>query len=197
MKRWSEKIEFSLCPRDVRLASPRLTSEQEQQVVERERASYETGKADGERALREQLVQQRTELQILQQGVLASIQKAIPALLRESEGMLVNLAFEVARKIVGELPISVSMIETAIQEGLSRVEHHCAIDIALNPEDLALLERTDSPLLSGKLSESRIKISPSTEVSRGGCVVRTDFGTIDARREVKLAAIQASLEAGI
>jgi flagellar biosynthesis/type III secretory pathway protein FliH len=197
MTRWSETIQFFSSPADIRLATPRLTMEQELQVIEREKTSFEAGRAEGERALRNQLVQQRSELQSLQQGVLANLQNAIPALVHEAEGYLVNLAFEIAQKLVGELPITVSMVELAIREGLTRVEHQCEIEIVLNPNDLALLEKGNSSFLSHELSEKRIKITPSGTVSPGGCIVQTDFGIIDVQREAKLATIRASLEDAI
>jgi flagellar biosynthesis/type III secretory pathway protein FliH len=197
MTRWSETIQFSVSPADIRLAPPRLTPEQELRVIEREKASYEAGRAEGERSLRDQLVQQRSELQSLQQGVLANLQNAIPSLVRESEGHLVDLAFEIAQKLVGDLTVTVPMVEAAIREGLNRVEHQCEIEIVLNPADLALLERSNSSLYSHELSENRIKITPAGTVSCGGCVVRTDFGIIDVQREAKLATIRANLQEAI
>jgi flagellar assembly protein FliH len=197
MTRWSETIQFTISPSDIRLAPPRLTPEQELRVIEREKASYEAGRAEGERSLRDQLVQQRSELQSLQQGVLANLQNAIPSLVRESEGYLVNLAFEIAQKLVGDLAVTAPMVEAAIREGLSRVEHQCEIEISLNPADLVLLERSSSSLYAHELSEKRIKIIPAATVSRGGCVVRTDFGIIDVQREAKLAMIRANLEDAI
>jgi len=197
MKRWSENIQFSEPPTDIRLGAAALSPEQEKRVIERERFSFERGRTEGERSLSEQLLQQRSEFQALQIGVLGSLQKALPTLLQDSEAYLVTLAFEVARKIVGDLAITPGMIEASIKEALSRVEQHCNIDLSLNPEDLALLQRTNSPFLSHELSGNRIKINPSAEVTPGGCILRTDFGTIDARREVKYAAIQSTLEEGL
>jgi len=197
MKRWSETIQFSEPPRDIREAAATLSPEQEKRVLERERFSYERGRAEGERSLSEQLLQQRSEFQALQQGILGALQKAVPALVRDSEASLVTLAFEVARKVVGDLPISSGMIEASIKEALNQVEHHCNIDLLINPEDLMLLQRTNSPLLSQECHGNRMKINPSTEVTRGGCILRTDFGTIDARHEVKFATIRSSLEEGV
>jgi flagellar biosynthesis/type III secretory pathway protein FliH len=39
-----------------------------------------------------------------------------------------------------------------------------------------------------------VELISSTEVSRGGCVVQTRFGVIDARRETKLELLQESLK---
>ena len=46
---------------------------------EREEAAYENGRQEGERALSEQLLQQRNEIVQLQNGVMNSLQQILPA----------------------------------------------------------------------------------------------------------------------
>jgi flagellar biosynthesis/type III secretory pathway protein FliH len=41
----------------------------------------------------------------------------------------------------------------------------------------------------------RMKFQVSPQVTRGGCMIQTNFGIVDARRETKLAALKQSLQA--
>jgi flagellar assembly protein FliH len=160
----------------------------------REQAAFERGLAEGERRLGEQLVRQRMELQELQNGVLAGLREAVPQVIRQSESALVQLALEVARKLINDIPISVDMVEAAIRSALAQAEQSTEFLVSLHPDDLALLQKCNSPALLPGPNNATIRFQPSTEVSRGGCLVHTRFGVIDARRETKFELIRQSLE---
>jgi flagellar assembly protein FliH len=125
--------------------------------------------------------------------VLASLRDAVPQVAREGERALVDLALEAARKLVSGLPVSAEMIEAAVKEAIAQVEDTAGFTVQLHPEDLALLERTNSPLLLPQGGDERIRFQPSANVTRGGCVVQTRFGVIDARRETKVELLRSAL----
>jgi flagellar assembly protein FliH len=156
-------------------------------------ASYERGRLDGERAVSEQLIRQRAEVMELQTGVLTSLRAAVPQVAREGERALVALALEAASKLVSGMPVSAEMIEAAVKEAIAQVTDSAGFTVQLHPEDLALLERTNAPLLLPQGGEERIRFQPSAHVTRGGCVVQTRFGVIDARRETKVELLQKAL----
>ncbi len=183
----------SLC--GVRLISPGRNEAPEADPALRDRAAYERGLAEGEKSLSEQLLRQRTELLQLQNGVLTSLRQAVPQVVRQSESALVQLALEVARKLVDGLPISAEMVEAAVRSALAQVEESAEFDIYLHAEDLALLQRCNLPLLLPGTGHEAMAFHPSPEVTRGGCLVRTRFGVVDAQRETKLDLIRRSLEA--
>ncbi|HYV32368.1 MAG TPA: FliH/SctL family protein [Candidatus Binatia bacterium] len=156
-------------------------------------ASYERGRLDGERALSQQLVQQRVEVMELQTGVLASLRNAIPQVIRDCERLLVTLALETAQRLVCGLPISPEMVEAAVKEACADIEDTTEFTVQLHPADLATLERTNSPLLLPQGGRERVHFQSSAQVSRGGCIVQTRFGIIDARRETKVKLLEKTL----
>ena len=160
-----------------------------------EQAAYERGLADGEKRLSEQLLRQRAEVLELQNGVLASLRQAVPRVLRQSEAGVVGLALEVARKLVSDLPVSAEMVEAAVRSALAQAEESTEFQIALHADDLALLQRSNSPVLLPGPGNEAMHFHASAEVTRGGCLVETRFGVIDTRRETKLKLIQQSLNA--
>lgn len=188
-----EVLQFTRPLRDVRLRSPELDRERACQA--REQEILERGRREGEKALSEQLLRQRSELLELQQGLFRSLRELMPQIVRETEDLLVALAVEAAQKVVAGLPVSEELVAEVVREALARAEETRELTIRLNPADLELLERVNSPLLATELGGDRIRLEPAGDVTRGGCMVQTRFGTIDARRETKLELIKKSLEA--
>ena len=156
-------------------------------------ASFEKGRIEGEKALSEQLMKQRSEMHELVNGVVKSLREAVPQVIRDTETMVVSLALEIAQKLVGEMPISVPMLESVIRDALTEAEVTTQMTIRLHPADLELLQNAESPLLKQDAEGSEIRFLPSSEVTRGGCVVQTRFGTVDARRETKFDLLKRSL----
>lgn len=193
--KWPEAIRLSQPLRDVRLAPPAPPAEWEQRLREREQAGYERGRLDGERALGEQLLRQRTELLALHRGVVESLRRAVPEVVEQTESALVALALETARKLVSGLPVAPEMIEACVREATAQAEDAAEFHVFLHAEDLALLRQHNSPLVGPSPEASRMRFQVSPEVTRGGCLVQTRFGTIDARRETKLRQIEQALNA--
>lgn len=157
------------------------------------RAGFEAGRIEGEKALSEQLMRQRGELHELAQGTLASLRQSVTHVIRDSENMLVSLALEVAQKLVSDLPISVPMVESAIRDALAQVEGTTQFTVRLHPADLELLQKAGSGLLTSGEGAGEFRFLGSPDVGRGGCLVQTRFGTVDARRETKFDLLKRSL----
>jgi flagellar biosynthesis/type III secretory pathway protein FliH len=58
-----------------------------------------------------------------------------------------------------------------------------------------LLRLHHSPVLTGLPESGPLRFAGSSEVTRGGCLVQTRFGVIDARRETKLEQLRQTLSA--
>jgi flagellar assembly protein FliH len=119
----------------------------------------------------------------------------VPQVIRETEKALIELALEAARKVVAGLPIESKMVEAVVREAVSQVEDTAEITIQLHPHDLALLRKHQSPILQGLPETGPLRFTHSAEVTRGGCVVHTRFGLLDARRETKIEQLRQSLAA--
>ena len=187
-----EPIRFHAPLRDVRPVPGRRGEPGDDEA---ERAAYERGRRDGERALGEQLLQQRAELLELHQGVVESLRNALPRVSQETEKALVELTLEAAQRIVAGMPIPPKLVEAVVREAVSQVEDNAEIIIHLHPEDLALLRKVQSPLLQGSPESGPLRFAPSNEVSRGGCLIHTRFGLLDARRETKIEQLRQALAA--
>lgn len=189
-----EVVRFPVPPSNIRLSGAAGSPANPSQLRDAERAGYERGLIEGERRLSEQLLRQRAELVELHHGTLTALGQAIPQVTRQAEDALVTLALEIARKLVAGLEISRDTIVAAIREALQEVEDSTDLTVLLNPADLELLG-ANLPSLPGVGPGHQVRLIASPEVSRGGCVVQTRFGTIDNRRETKLEQLSQALTA--
>lgn len=190
-----EPIRFSRPLREVTLMRAGATPvDWQEQVAAAARSGYERGLIDGEKALSEQLLRQRAELLDLHNGAITALRQAVPAVVRQSEEALITLAFDIACKLVAEAPITKEIVAAVVRDALAEVEGTTEFTVQLHPEDFALLR--DHVGLVGAAPGQQMKFTASADIQRGGCLVQTRFGIIDARRETKLARIQESLGLG-
>lgn len=139
------------------------------------------------------MLQQRNELLELQQGVLESLRQAVPEVVQQTEDALIQIALESVKKIVAGIPIESALVEAIVREAVGQTKETAEVTIQLHPDDLALLRKHPSPILQGLPEAGPLKFIASSEITRGGCLVQTRFGLLDARRETKLEQIRESL----
>ncbi|SVC47519.1 uncharacterized protein METZ01_LOCUS300373, partial [marine metagenome] len=62
-------------------------------------------------------------------------------------------------------------------------------------EDLKLLTQGDSELLKDSHGGDKVLFKPSSDVTRGGCLLDTHYGLVDARRETKAKLLKKAVTA--
>jgi len=191
--KWSNSITLDHSPADVRLVPKAPAHDAESDLREREKAAYDQGRRDAEQALGEQLLQQRNEMAQLQNGIVNSIKQMFPQMAREMESALIELALESAKRVVAGVKIDSKAVEAVVREALSQVQDTAEVSVQVNPADLALLQKSKSPLLEELPGTGRLRFVPLAEVTRGGCIVQTRFGVVDAQRETKLEQLQKAV----
>lgn len=193
--KWSDPIIFDHPLRSVALLAEAPVASWESLLKDREAAAYQNGQRDAELSLNAQFLQQKNQFSELQSGVLTSLNNAISQVIQESQTALIQLALEAASRIVADTPVDANMVGAVVRDALRQVEDSAELLVQLNPEDLALLRDHNADLLKGLPEKGPMRFAASPQVSRGGCLVQTRFGVIDARREVKLQQLADSLSA--
>ncbi len=155
-----------------------------------EKKGYDDGHA---KALEE--IKQRFEMHI--DEPLADTKKIIEyfdsnktRLLWEAEQSFVVLAIKLAEKVVRrEIELRPEIISETVRGALETVARTTNVVIKVSPEDISIIED-----LKGSLSDilgrfSSVTITPDETISRGGCVVLTERGRVDARIETQIDRI--------
>lgn len=157
------------------------------------RAAYERGRLEGEQAVSEQLVRQRVDFSELQNGLLTTLRGTFPRVAQECEMTMIALALEAAQRLVAGLTLSSELVEATVREAIAQANDTTELDVLVNADDLKLLEHAQSPLLAAGTGPEKIRVAAAPDITRGGCIVHTRFGTVDARRETKLENLRQSL----
>lgn len=162
-------------------------------IAQMERAAYESGFSEGEKAgmaaaeRRYEAVVRRYTESLLELG------RVKPALYARAERDVVRLAVEVARKIVHrEITADREIIQTLVRVALTRVAEKTAVTIHLNPADHSYVVAHRAYLAENEDGGRELTLVADKSVERGGCLIRTDCGEVDARigeqfREVERA----------
>jgi flagellar assembly protein FliH len=157
-------------------------------LEERFRQGYEAG----QKALSEQLIEQRKQIIDIQTGLLRSIQAALPGVVAECERSVVLLAIESARKVVESIPITPEAVEEVVRRALTELQDTAEYEVFLHPEDLKLLEAVQSGLLP-QGATANVRFGIDTSVTRGGCVIKTKHGAISALREKMFEKLETAV----
>lgn len=174
----------------VRVGTDSFVSEGKFREVLEER--YRQGYEAGQKALSEQLIEQRKQIIDMQNGLLRSIQEALPGVVADCERSVVLLAIESARKVVESVPITPEMMEEVVKRALTELQDTAEYEVFLHPDDMKLLEAVQSGLLPQEESGTvRFRIDGS--VTRGGCVVKTKHGAISALREKMFEKLETAV----
>jgi flagellar assembly protein FliH len=107
-----------------------------------------------------------------------------------AESQLVELAIEIAQKIVArEVTIDREIALTLVKVSLKRLNSRTVARVHLNPEDFAFVQSHREKLdFHGSL-----EFVEDRSISVGGCLIRTDTGDIDARIESQFDEIAHGL----
>jgi flagellar assembly protein FliH len=110
----------------------------------------------------------------------------------------VVLAMEVAEKVVaGSIAVEPERVHDVIRGALRAIVERERVVLMVNPEDLALVRDGLGELTGSLGGMEHVEVQEERRVSRGGALVRTTVGEIDARIETKLARAREAVEAEV
>lgn len=114
--------------------------------------------------------------------------------LAEAHAQAIEVALRLAGHLVGEaLETRPDRIAQVVEPLLERVRHAGRIGIRAHPDDHPALAAACGALVGEDGLPRAITLTPDATISRGGCVVETDAGVLDARLEVRIDALRQAL----
>lgn len=127
--------------------------------------------------------------------IIAEAEQAAQAMIQAAERDIVEIGLAVANKIIiRQLTNDPEAIMPIVAEALKKVRDKEQVVIRVNPEDydIVLAGRRDLQLVAG--GEQTLTITADHTVSRGGCVIDTSHGSVDARIDTQLDMIKKALQ---
>ena len=147
-------------------------------------AGEEEGRLSGESEGRAAYTAGLQQLEQLAQSLNQTVEQSLD----EAEEMMVSIVFESVCKIIGDALATREGIVSVVQEALRRTRGKSALVIRVNPLDLDLIEESAA---FGIASEADWRADET--VPMGGCIVESEYGTLDARIETQLNQLKRTL----
>lgn len=179
---------------ETQVTSLQLSIEREKARFERElRAqaedAYQKGLRDGTaagessgKAIAQAAAEARlSEIELSVRARIEAVEARLDEAVLDWDSRVAELAMAVARRIVGEvceLP-GAAAVHVA-RMALKKLGAEFRVVMRCHPDDITSLER-DRELWNGRGANRRVELVEDDSIGRGGVVVETDTGTIDAR----------------
>jgi flagellar assembly protein FliH len=126
--------------------------------------------------------------------MLSNLEKFKKQLLEQTEESILKLALALTRKIIFKEPfITEKVLLKIIRNALSRIVDPAGLKIKINQEDLNILNENKKSLEDIIGTRTDVIIESDTTILKGGCIIETDFGEIDARIEAQLEVMEKAL----
>jgi len=174
-------------------ADPRQNLEDKLALVEKE--AYEKGFAQGEKdglelgaAKAEKLI---GNLEILLEEI-AQVRSKIG---KQYEREILALVYTIAKTIIQtQINYSETVVRDTILAALDLTAEKRDITIKINPDDFEYVEKIKPELFSKQQMHKALVVTPDASIGRGGCMLETPGGDVDARIETQLTHLLQSLQ---
>ena len=160
-----------------------------------EQEAYEKGFAQGQKDGMELGRQQYESMAARLKELLKSIETEIERHVLSLEEPILSLVKLMAEKVIHhEISLGTEVLKSCIRDALQYVVEQSRVRFHLHPEDIEYIDELISEL-SKEFSRIReFEIVADKNISRGGCLLETDFGLVDATYERKWREILQKLE---
>ncbi|HRP62207.1 MAG TPA: FliH/SctL family protein [Phycisphaerales bacterium] len=162
-------------------------------------AGREQGRSEAREAALAELAPQLKAIAAAWQQALDVWNEKREAMLLEAKHDVLALALELGQKVVFRiLEVDETVIEDQLAEALSLLSGATSATVRINPEDRELVANALPEVLArlappGDVGRPHISLRIDPDMMRGGCVVTTEKGEIDARIEMQLSRIVDAL----
>lgn len=179
-----------LCQGEREAGSASLTEVSTQEIG---RNSYQKGYEEGSQKERKKVV----EMMAILEKIVKDLQVKKEAMLNEMKGKIVEIAIATAKKIIKkEIEEDSETVVRVVKEALKQIKQAQKITIKVNPQDWMKLKEVQPELLSSSLGEASVYIEKDEAIARGGSLLETDKGIIDARIEQQIEEVNKALSGG-
>jgi len=168
----------------------------EEAVAIRETAhkeSYEEGLRQAQKEIegdRQAAIQQS-------QALLEEARQSKLKVFRSYEADMVRLVMAMVKKVIaGELKTNPDIIINILQEAIDFLDRPENITVYVNPQEVEnILEVMDKGYLTDIGSNNiNMDIKADERISRGGCLLESDAGSVDAQLETRIASVNNAIQ---
>ncbi|MGF7101699.1 flagellar assembly protein FliH [Borreliella kurtenbachii] len=143
------------------------------------RQGYESGFEDFDKVMRKL------------HSIMASLIAERKGILESSSAQIVSLVMQIAIKVIKRITDSQKdIVLENVKEVLKRVKDKTRITIRVNLDDLDIVRHKKNDFISRFDVIENLEIIEDPNIGKGGCIIETNFGEIDARISSQLDKIE-------
>jgi flagellar assembly protein FliH len=145
-------------------------------------AGYNSGRSEVERLIK--------RLHTIIEGAIDKRDKIIS----DAEEQIIRIILLIARKVVKAISEEEKKVVIEnIKAALEKIKGKTEVIIRVNTEDLEMATEHKDELMQMFEQLKHVVILEDTRVDRGGCIIETDFGSVDARIATQLNEIEEKI----
>lgn len=112
----------------------------------------------------------------------------------ETEPELLKLAVDIARQVIGKkIEEDDSFVLSTVKSGLRQLRDKREIKIRVSPDDVEFMRAHKDDVAVSCEGVNAIEIIDDRRIDRGGCLIETANGDLDARMETQLGEVERAL----
>ncbi len=159
-------------------------------VEEKLKQSYQQGFEDGYKKAILRLEEQIHQLS----SVIKELLHQKTEIIKQTELELVELAFKIAQKIIEiNLERDKELVLQILKKAISEVKDKSQITVYISPEDEPIILENKNKILES--IEGQVKFISDPNIPKGGCIIQTSSGRIDALITTQLDEIKRRIGA--
>lgn len=169
--------------------------EQDEHLVEAVKAeAFQEGFEEGRMRAEQEMQERIQEMMEEAQTVLTQAYEAKEQIIQEAEPFLVDLSCGIAEKVIDkELGEQPELVMTLIKKTLLRKREQGVITLCVSPSQFDFVHAAREELVLSIDSQAELQILPDATVRDRGCVIRSAFGSVDARVDTQLTELKKEL----
>lgn len=177
------KADAAMIISDAQTERERIVSEAKKEGYE---TGYETGYQDGKKES-ERLIERL-------HSIIDAVMKRREEILSETEYQIVELVILMTRKVVKIISENQrTVIMNNVLQALKKVKGRGDVTIRVNLADAKLTTEHIQDFIDRVEAVKSIRVVEDTTIEKGGCIVETDFGAIDARISSQLTELEQKI----
>ena len=183
----SAQLEASQLIEEAEIEAQQILANARNAALQIENQAREAGLAEAQAIIEKQLKVEVADLRTQLIRSLDELEQLYAAIAARVEKDLVRLAIEIARKIVNRaVNTDPDVAITLARVALERLHPRAVATVRINPDDFNWVSEHKQQL--GNYCTIELVADPS--IARGGCLVQSDHGDVDARIDHQFAAVE-------
>lgn len=179
---------------DAREQTSQIQAKSEIEKDEIKRNSYEEGLKEGKKDGYDSGKEEVNRLIDRSHKILEAVLNRREQILNETEEQIIQLVLLMTRKVVKVMSENQkSVVMANVLSALKKVKARGDVTIRVNLEDVKLTTEHIKDFTEQVESVSGITVVEDSSVEKGGCIVETDFGAIDARISSQLSELESKI----